>query len=280
MSDDKLTHKSTDKSVSDVFDKMAIPPANSNSKKQAMNLAMAEFAQYQQEKKITQENKSQGFWSFLRLTSDKSSEEREPEMKEPKTKEPEIKEPVMGFLHNKLFYSGAATLSVAVIGVLLFNPSQHSSIDEQMPIPLVLNESGKLDSFEKKVLVQKMEALALGDSVAASPILESAAEVSSMSSASQVRTQEKRDASSVAIKAKKYRLAEAERKIAKNSSQVYGDSRAMPQVKQQSPLQFQLQSGEPLPAPISVQVGNDNFEQVDSHGVTQAIKEPVSTFSI
>ncbi|MFT6201603.1 MAG: Ca-activated chloride channel family protein [Candidatus Endobugula sp.] len=280
MSDDKLTHKSTDKSVSDVFDKMAIPPANSNSKKQAMNLAMAEFAQYQQEKKITQENKSQGFWSFLRLTSDKSSEEREPEMKEPKTKEPEIKEPVMGFLHNKLFYSGAATLSVAVIGVLLFNPSQHSSIDEQMPIPLVLNESGKLDSFEKKVLVQKMEALALGDSVAASPILESAAEVSSMSSASQVRTQEKRDASSVAIKAKKYRLAEAERKRAKNSSQVYGDSRAMPQVKQQSPLQFQLQSGEPLPAPISVQVGNDNFEQVDSHGVTQAIKEPVSTFSI
>ena len=253
MSDDKLTHKLTDKSVSDVFDKMAIPPANSNSKKQAMNLAMAEFSQYQQEKKTTQENKSQGFWSFLRLTSDKSSEEREP---------------IMAFLHNKLFYSGAATLSVAVIGVLLFNPSEHSSMDGQMPMPLVLNEAGKPDSFEKKVLVQKMEALASADSVAASPVLESSTEVSSTSNASQVRAKEKSDISSTEIKIKKYRLADSEEKASSGILQSH------------SRISTQPQLGELLPAPISVQVGNDNFEQIDSHGVTQAIKEPVSTFSI
>lgn len=224
MSDNELT----DKTVNDVFDKIDIPAASINSKKQAMNLALAEFSQYQQEKKVTNEKKSQGFWSFLRLTSDNSSEERKP---------------TMMFLHNKLFYSGTATVFVAVIGVLLFKPEQTTLLVESELSTPVLSELASSESLEKKSLAQTKEKLVLADSIEAHS--------SAMASGAISINREER-----------LRIQE----------------QGIPQEYKRHPNQILLT--EPLPQSISSYIGNDDFEHIDSHGVTQVAKQPISTFSI
>lgn len=126
MTDDKNT-PSLDELISD----MESPPVDANAKKRAINLAMAEFNQQhsiqservQSEKRKdsfeNNQNKTQGFWTWARPISHFINTNRKN---------------MMAILNNKLLYSGVATLSVAVMGTLLFQQTYRPSFDPTITI--------------------------------------------------------------------------------------------------------------------------------------------------
>jgi Ca-activated chloride channel family protein len=126
MTDEKHTP-----SLDELMSAIESPPIDANAKKRALSLAMAEFnQQYCAQNKHAQSenetdsfdntpNKTQGFWSWLRPISYLLTTNREN---------------IMAILKNKLFYSGLATLSVAVMGTLLFQQTYRPSLDPTVTI--------------------------------------------------------------------------------------------------------------------------------------------------
>jgi Ca-activated chloride channel family protein len=126
MTDDKNTA-----SLDELISAMESPSIDPKAKKRALNLAMAEFnQQYYAQNNNTQSehktnsfenipNKTQGFWSWLRPISYLLMTNRKN---------------IMATLNNKLLYSGLATLSVAVIGISLFQQTYRPSLDPTITI--------------------------------------------------------------------------------------------------------------------------------------------------
>jgi Ca-activated chloride channel family protein len=113
-------------SLDDLIADMDSPPIDTNAKKRAINLAMAEFNQQyssqsekQKDKIENNQNKTQGFWSWPRPISNFLTTNRKN---------------IMSILNNKLIYSGVATLSVAVMGTLLFQQTYRPPFDSSVTI--------------------------------------------------------------------------------------------------------------------------------------------------
>ena len=126
-----MTDEKNTPSLDELMSAMETPPINANAKKRALNLAMAEFKQQycaqnnnaQNENEIDSfkntSNKLQGFWSWLRPISYLLTTNRKN---------------IMAIFNNKLLYSGLATLSVAVMGTLLFQQTYRPILDPTVTI--------------------------------------------------------------------------------------------------------------------------------------------------
>jgi Ca-activated chloride channel family protein len=126
-----MTDAKNTPSLDELISDMESAPIDANAKKRAINLAMAEFNQQhslqsegvQQDKKKdsfeNSQNKTQGFWMWARPISHFITANRKN---------------IMAILNNKLLYSGVATLSVAVIGTLLFQQTYRPSFDPSLTV--------------------------------------------------------------------------------------------------------------------------------------------------
>ncbi len=148
-----MTDAKNTPSLDELISDMESAPIDANAKKRAINLAMAEFNQQhslqsegvQQDKKKdsfeNSQNKTQGFWMWTRPISHFITANRKN---------------IMAILNNKLLYSVVATLSVAVIGTLLFQQTYRPSFDPSLTIV------GEELRLTEQLAVKKLAAIESG----------------------------------------------------------------------------------------------------------------------
>lgn len=233
MTDEKLHHLLND---------MDIPALDKEKKKQAINLAMTEFNAYQQEQAAVEKMKPQGFWSWLRPTSVFNSVGRRYSMT---------------FLKNKMFYTGMATASVAVVGMLLvlLPGTEWTAVDqENIAETEVLEEEAIVDSLkiDKQVLPSASHK---ASSLAEPEVLREPLAVAQLGKFSK---------DSAALPAVSNLAAEQDIGAPAKPSRL---SMLAPPEDENSPKHYREQ-------------GRDRFEGFLVNPVKQVQQEPVSTFSI
>ncbi len=250
---------------------MDSPPIDKNAKKRAINLAMAEFNQQQQE---DNQNKTQGFWVWSRPISNFLTASR-------------IN--IMKTLNNKLFYSGVATLSVAVMGTLLFQQTYRPPLDPTImivgeDISLIDSSKGqasivgaaKNDAKKELAKVESRQELAETSSIAASGDA-----VRSDSTLPQVSTPSEATvklAPNVNQAHPSVQGLASSQSLESKSSEILASA---PKVKHKrvEPEPF-IQAPDTSPVQGYQEQGRDKFEAVEVNAIKLVSEEPVSTFSI
>ncbi len=265
MMKDDQSPDSLEKLLSD----MDSPPSDKNAKKRAMNLAMAEFNQQHNVKNSVKRNieknnkkNTQGF-SFLPrpisnfLTASRMS--------------------IMKALNNKLFYSGVATLSVAVMGTLIFQQTYQAPIDptsmtvdesvhlEEQPLSFAekKKELGRESKDQARLRAEVEKRIATTAPVVSEPEL---FEITSDTSQIQPLVQ-----SAAPVKNKRLNTEAG----AAASVEIKADSQKLLAISS-SPIQ----APDILPPQGYNEEGRDKFESVEANPIKLVSEEPVSTFSI
>ncbi len=288
-----------DDQLNDLLSDMDTPPIDKNAKKRAINLAMAEFAQHKKEKnqqegkqktdtRISENNKNyhQGFWSWVRPISNLLHTSRKS---------------LMTTLNNKLFYSGIATVSVAVIGTLMFQQTYKPTVDLSSTIlyeqPSNLSEEIALqkrdDSQGQAIIIGKQEMLTEAEPPAkpASPALQSTITIKENKLAStsiqspnanEVDAITSAPAPSIALedhsRIQSSALGASEKKSAPAITESFAREKAKV-AKSLVPAEAEM-APDIIPQQTYQDEGRDRFESVEINPIKLVSEEPVSTFSI
>lgn len=309
MTDDKNTP-----SLDELISGMESPPIDANAKKRAINLAMAEFNQQhsvqnesaQRENKKDSfehsQNKTQGFWTWTRPISNFITANRKN---------------MMAILNNKLLYSGVATLSVAVMGTLLFQQTYRPSFDPTITIvgeearlteQLGVKKLGAIELESQKNQDQslavarqaspkkdseKAPSLAIADDAVATSGLSTSLITSGNTRLSEQdivhspapvsKPSANADELSAIINqvhpAAQQPIASAERKRTAESAMIASGSVAMGKNKSVRSESL-IQMPDVIPQQGYQEQGRDKFEAIDVNAIKLTSEEPVSTFSI
>ena len=264
------------KNIVDTMANIDMPEIDANAKKRAVNLAMAEFnAQLKEDAQKNNTNKRQGFWSWLRPTDNNNINVS--------------RKSLMAILNNKVLYSGAATLSLALVGSFLFyqtdNPTQITISPEDIEELAVVKENASL-SAQKKTdsdSISKAEAEVISSLVVPAPVEatnETAQVIASnvgKARASETLPKESMQLADTAMAKPQIPVAEAKRKQLVASA-------ASPQVlSRAAPATFSAEIDrrvDTLPPQSAQPKGRDRFEHVEENPIKLVSKEPVSTFSV
>ncbi len=289
----------TDDKLNDLLSDMDTPPIDKNAKKRAMNLAMAEFVQHKKEKNQQEEqqnsdtgtsennqNSHQGFWFWVRPISNLLNASRKN---------------LMMTLNNKLFYSGVATVSVAVMGTLLFQQTYKPSVDLSSTIlheqSVGLSEEialQKRDDYQgQAIVIDKQEILTEAKSPAkpASPAPQSSIAIKENNLASTSIPSPSANEADAIISAPapsivledRSRLQSPALGASENKSDLV-TTKSFAQEKAKAAKSLTPVEAEIAPDIIAQQTyqneGRDRFESVEINPIKLVSEEPVSTFSI
>lgn len=260
MKDDQSTD-----SLERLLSGMDAPPIDKNAKKRALNVAMAEFNQQQSAKESSEKNNSknpQGSNIFSRPISNFLTASRKNMMK---------------ILNNRLFYSGIATLSIAVMGSVLFQQTYREPID-----PTFISVDEDVDSIaqlsgQAKVKKEFTTTLA-GEARLRTEVAESIAEASPTLSPDGFIVSDKEIVMSQAPISNKPIPNAPESKSSINH--VSARAKAAVSHMPQTASSFVIQTPDTLPSQGYQEQGRDTFEKVEANPIKRVSNAPVSTFSI